>query len=314
MRRLALLTLVSCYLLVLFGSAVRAAGAGLGCPDWPLCFGLPVPPLSADGLPEDYREAFAVAGRPIPEFDPVKTWMEYANRLLGAAVGLMALVLAGMGLARRRHAALGLGVLALTGAQGLLGAGVVASRLMPSLVTLHAVVAVAILFLLHALHLALRRDEGRLRPVPGGGRARRASARLALLALALALAQLLLGTGVREGVDALAASGVPREGWIGGLGAVFALHRAGAALLLAACLLLAGRLALVHGRALAGRSAWLLASLAAALGGGSALGLLHVPAAVRPLHLLAACLLLGALFELALRLRPVRPSGGRPAG
>src|SRR5215510_3124703 len=81
-QRLALCTTVSTYFLILVGGLVRASGSGLGCPDWPRCFGSWIPPASVADLP--------------PEFDPslfnrAQMWTEYLNRLLGVAVGFLIL-------------------------------------------------------------------------------------------------------------------------------------------------------------------------------------------------------------------------------
>src|SRR5690606_14868972 len=81
-QRLALSTTAITYLLILVGGLVRASGAGLGCPDWPRCFGSWVPPLSAADLPAQFDQS---------QFNPTLMWTEYLNRLLGVAVGFMIL-------------------------------------------------------------------------------------------------------------------------------------------------------------------------------------------------------------------------------
>src|SRR5215468_5619383 len=91
-QRLALWTTATTYFLILVGGLVRASGAGLGCPDWPRCFGSWIPPASAAELPPQFDLSL---------FNPTLMWTEYLNRLLGMAVGL--LILATVVAAWRRH-------------------------------------------------------------------------------------------------------------------------------------------------------------------------------------------------------------------
>ena len=63
---------------------MRASGAGMGCPDWPLCFGQWIPPTDVDQLPANYQEIYADRGYADTTFNATKTWIEYLNRLLGA--------------------------------------------------------------------------------------------------------------------------------------------------------------------------------------------------------------------------------------
>src|SRR5262245_59139243 len=69
-QRLALWTTATTYFLILVGGLVRASGAGLGCPDWPRCFGAWVPPASAAELPPQFDASL---------FNPTLMWTEYLN-------------------------------------------------------------------------------------------------------------------------------------------------------------------------------------------------------------------------------------------
>ena len=73
-QKLALWTTAVTYFLILVGGLVRASGAGLGCPDWPRCFGSWIPPASAAELPPQFDAS---------QFNRTLMWTEYLNRLLG---------------------------------------------------------------------------------------------------------------------------------------------------------------------------------------------------------------------------------------
>ena len=87
--RMALITLCAVYFLILVGSSVRASGAGMGCPDWPTCFGQWIPPTHESQLPANYQEIYADLGYAETRFNAVKTWTEYANRLTGVTIGFL---------------------------------------------------------------------------------------------------------------------------------------------------------------------------------------------------------------------------------
>src|SRR6185295_354260 len=142
-QRLALWTTGTTYFLILVGGLVRASGAGLGCPDWPRCFGSWIPPASAADLPPQFDRSL---------FNPTLMWTEYLNRLLGVAVGF--LILATVVSAWRHHRRdprilwSAIVALLLTGFQGWLGGRVVAHELAAWIVTAHLLVAIVIVALL----------------------------------------------------------------------------------------------------------------------------------------------------------------------
>ena len=184
----SVLTVSSIYLLILVGGIVRATGSGMGCPDWPKCFGQWVPPTEASQLPLDYKQIYTaqrvaknqklartlaslgfrqVAGEIFAhptqyietDFNATKTWIEYVNRLLGALIGIFVFVTAIVALPywRRDRMVFWLAVAGwlLTGVQGWLGSLVVSTNLLPVMVTIHMGLALLIVaLLLYAAHRA----------------------------------------------------------------------------------------------------------------------------------------------------------------
>jgi cytochrome c oxidase assembly protein subunit 15 len=211
-QRLALWTTAATYFLILVGGLVRASGAGLGCPDWPRCFGSWIPPASAAALPPQFD---------VSQFNPTLMWTEYLNRLLGVTVGF--LILATTISAWRHHRdhprvvwSITLALL-LTGFQGWLGGRVVAHELAAWIVTVHMIVALVIVQLLvFATADSLSRIDLRAVVSRGWG---------ALALIALTLVQIGFGTQVRGAVDAALDAGVARDLAVGTVGRLDYLHR-----------------------------------------------------------------------------------------
>ena len=92
-KKVSYITLIVLFLLVGLGGLVRVTESGMGCPDWPKCFGLWVPPTCECQLPDNYHEIYKDHGYPIgSNFDVVKTWIEYFNRLAGVLTGLFVML------------------------------------------------------------------------------------------------------------------------------------------------------------------------------------------------------------------------------
>ena len=288
-QTLALWTTGTTYFLILVGGLVRASGAGLGCPDWPRCFGSWIPPASAQDLP---------AGFEISQFNPTLMWTEYLNRLLGVTVGI--LIFATLVSAWRRHRRTPriiwptLAAFLLVGFQGWLGGMVVQQELAAWLVTVHMIVALVIVsLLLYATVYAffLEGAAARVR-----GTSRRVLAWTAILLIGITLGQVILGTQVREGVDAALSRGAPLHEALGAVGEYDVWHREGALLVVGATVLLAWVVWTKHAHEVALVRATLvvtvLVGLQVVLGVTMAYLALTPPAQIA--HLTASSLLLGA--------------------
>ncbi|QTF91192.1 COX15/CtaA family protein [Halomonas sp. BM-2019] len=188
---------------ILVGVFTRLVDAGLGCPDWPGCYGRLV-------VPDESR---ALAHTPEAPLEVFKAWVEMVHRYVASALGLLVIVLVVLGAPLRRRPdypwGVSLALLAVILLQGAFGAFTVTLKLWPQVVTLHLLGGLAVLLLFLWLHLRLRRfATGRL--APGGVAApRRRLTPLWGLALALLVGQLALGGWVSSNYAGIACQGFP---------------------------------------------------------------------------------------------------------
>lgn len=312
-RRLSLIALAVVYLLILVGGIVRATGSGMGCPDWPRCFGSWVPPTDASQLPPNYAEVFGAKLKGEVVFNAAKTWTEYLNRLLGVLTGLFifATTLAAVPFLKSDKAVFWLSLLALVlvGFEGWLGSKVVSTELHPVLVTAHMVVAIGIVFVL--LYAVARSYSGIVRVEKVTSRP--LLNRLILLAGGLMLAQVVLGTQVREAIDGVVAriGYENRQSWIGELGLEFYVHRSFSLLVLAVHGYLIYQLRrAIRERGLLHRFTLALMMLVLVeIGTGIAMAYFGVPAFLQPIHLTLAIAALGIQFVVFLLLNRERVFG-----
>jgi cytochrome c oxidase assembly protein subunit 15 len=310
-RRLGTLTIVAVYLVILAGSIVRASGAGMGCPDWPTCFGRWIPPTQESQLPADYHAIYAARGYANTDFNPVKTWTEYVNRVLGASTGLLILLTT---FSARRFLKsdkavfwLSATVLLLTGFQGWLGSAVVASNLRPVMITAHMATAFIIVSLL--IYAITRSQRRQLEQVD----ARRLSARVGSVlkvALVMTLLQIAMGTQIRESVDLLSVAfeHVNRHLWREDFPLIFYVHRSFSSLILLTNLWVAWQIYRNIQRGSLLFVAGIIPSLLiiCAIVSGVVLDRLGFPAFVQPIHLLLANLIFGSQFFLLMTYRYAR--------
>jgi cytochrome c oxidase assembly protein subunit 15 len=181
---------------IFIGGLVRVSGAGLGCPDWPKCFGRWIPPTNASQLPSYVDPSL---------FNFTLAWIEYFNRLAGMLVGILILITAILAFIHYRHIRRilwpSIAALILVAYQGWQGGQVIATQLKPLLVSVHAVIALAIASLL----VFVTHEAYRLVQPPGEQEVTAPEyvrPWIAILWLG-AIVQVLLGTQVRSALEGL---------------------------------------------------------------------------------------------------------------
>ena len=316
-------------------------GSGMGCPDWPQCFGYTIPPTSADEVTWQAGRSFKkgqmivhaveyegttqerllvaqadfTAGSTFDRgkwevytkhdytvFNPVHTWIEFINRLIGALTGIPVLILFTVslvyGIRERRRLApiMATAALFMLGFSAWLGKLVVDGNLIPGSITIHMFAAVALSAFLIVLAQTERRFASKL---SGAGFA------LLFAALVLALVQILLGTQVRESIDTIARSGeVAREAWVDALGTNFEIHRSFSWLVI---FLNLGWMGMVRKQGIRlPESRLTMALLFVQLIGGIVLAYAGMPAGFQPLHLLGGILMFDVLWFATLRVAKSR--------
>ncbi len=202
-RKLVWFAVIYTFVVVVVGAYVRLADAGLGCPDWPGCYGELTPHHAQDDIARAVQEQGGTHG-------PVslgKAWKEMFHRYIAGGLGLLILAITVIAWARRRELQQSplpaTGLLALVLLQAALGMWTVTLLLKPAIVTLHLLGGLALLALL--VWLALRQQAP-----PAVAPA--AAARLrpwAVLALLVVIVQIALGGWVSTNYAALACVDFP---------------------------------------------------------------------------------------------------------
>lgn len=309
-QRLALLTVVVVYVLILIGGIVRSTGAGMGCPDWPKCFGSWVPPTEVSQLPLNYQEIFGAKLKGEVEFNVFKTWTEYINRLFGVFTGLLIFgtLLASIPFLKRDRPIFYMSLLAflLVGFQGWLGSKVVSTELAPMLVTLHMLLAIIIVFVL--LYVMARSFVGQI-SVEKINQKNFVNHWLKWT-IVLSLIQVLIGTQVREAMDSVIKElgEAERVRWVESLGLSFYIHRSFSLIILVMHLGLVYwlRKNIISKGVIYQLSSVLLVMAVVEIMTGIILAYWQVPAFTQPIHLTLAIVVLGLQFVVLLLLNADR--------
>ncbi len=319
---LAKTALVLVYLVIIAGALVRMTGSGMGCPDWPKCFGYYIPPTDIKELTWEPDRTFRDGQVIIKDqalwvaqgnfttgktynaenwrlytkhnyaiFNPAHTWIEYLNRLVGALAGLFVLAMAVTSFWTKKRAVILLSWLSvfLMGFQAWLGATVVYSVLNPVKITVHMVVALIIVgFILYAISKASAKNTRTVYdPV---------FRRVLILALFLTLIQIALGTQVRQFVDDMMKQ-LGGENMVGVLenpSVTFYIHRSFSVVIFAITAFLFYRNR-KHNLDY-GKMNWVMCIVLMEIASGIAMYYFDFPLGSQPFHVVAASVLFGLQF------------------
>lgn len=324
-------TLVLIYMVIIAGALVRMTGSGMGCPDWPKCFGYYIPPTEEAQLlwhPDKAYEKgqiiirdeallvaktdFTTSDKFTPDnwepytkhdyavFNPSHTWTEYINRLFGALAGFATLFMAVASFTfwKKNKTVTLLSWLAVFGMgfQAWLGATVVYSVLAPVKITIHMVMALAIVALvLYILHIT--RDKAKNYKV------NTQFTKLVWLALILTIIQVVLGTQVRQFVDdqVKLLGENAKTLWLNAPDLTYYIHRSFSILVLIVNVLLwvLNRKERLH----YSRINWVMLLIGVEILSGIAMAYFDFPLASQPIHLVIASVLFGVQFYLLLDTR-----------
>lgn len=322
----AKIALILVYLVIAAGAFVRLTGSGMGCPDWPKCFGYYIPPTEQKELlftaGKEYvkgqviikEETLLVAKTDFIAkttfesanwekytkhdyaiFNPLHTWIEYINRLLGALAGIACIVTLilsfGYWKKKKKIILLSFLVCILIGFQAWLGKTVVDSVLSPIKITVHMLAALLIVAL--QLVIIYAAQKNRKRTV--------FNAKfnvILMLSLLLTIIQIILGTDVREQVDTIAKTGAPEMLWLQNPSIIFYIHRSFSILVLVTNLYLFslnGKLALGFSKI-----KWVIFFISILIISGILMYYFAFPFGTQTLHVVIATLLFGVQFYMIL--------------
>jgi cytochrome c oxidase assembly protein subunit 15 len=302
-------------------------GAGMGCPDWPKCFGAYIPPTSAETLPENYQDVFReqriaknerlsglfsklgyqelsekITKDPAVlvehEFNATKAWIEYINRLVGVLIGLLVFLNMVLSFSFRKKSIwipiMGVAIFILTGFQGWVGSLVVSTNLLHGFITFHMLLALLIVALLIWMNVKVRELKSiKHKPLFIIG----------LLTTLLFIPQIILGTEVRGVIDDLLVSTTGRSEWVNYLSSTFYVHRSYSWLILIGVVSMFYFARKVGEGWLVQRSMQLVMLVFIAMIAGIAMVRFDFPFWVQPLHLILAVGIFSLLFYLTLRLK-----------
>ncbi|WP_335966581.1 COX15/CtaA family protein [Galbibacter sp. PAP.153] len=331
-RKIAKITLVLVYLVIIAGAVVRMTGSGMGCPDWPKCFGYYVPPTNVSQLTwqagrsfkkgqviivdqtlqvakenfttgENYNKAHwePYTKHDYAIFNPLHTWVEYINRLFGALAGFATLVMAFASFSfwKKNKWIPVLSWLTVFGMgfQAWLGATVVYSVLAPVRITLHMVMALLIVAMILIIIYQTKKEYHNF----GGHKLFK---NVLLLALLLTLVQVVLGTQVRQFIDEQVKDhGITNKSlWLSSPETDFYIHRS-----LSILIFITNAFLFIKNRNLKpgfSKINWVFFLIVLEIATGISMYYFNFPFGSQPLHLVIASILFGLQFYLLMESKP----------
>lgn len=280
-----LATFILCFLVIIAGGVVRTTQSGMGCPDWPRCFGKWIPPTDASQLPADFEKY--LSKQDIDHtFNAYHTWIEYFNRLLGALLGVFGIIQVWLLFSKRKTNRvawkLSLVFLALVILTGLFGAIVVRLNLAHLSISVHLLFAILLLQIQLALWMVV---TNRFRQSETNA----STQKILWVFLVIVFIQSIMGTVVRMHVDDIskALDYGQRELWLADDPVVFLVHRTFSWVVV----LMALWMAWVNRNSIFKAGFYSLAFvILLSMTTGIVLYYAHMPAFAQPLHLLLACI------------------------
>ena len=321
------------YLVIATGGVVRMTGSGMGCPDWPKCFGYYIPPMNVAELtwvPEKifekgqmiiYNDELKMSNKDFisgsdfnPKnwqdytkhdysvFNPLHTWVEFINRLIGVVCGISVLILGFYSIQFYKNkpiiTLLSLLTIIAVGFQAWLGKIVVDSNLSPYSITIHMLMALLIISILIFIHF--QNGNYKKNSVKNV-----ALQNIVLLSLIFTIIQIVIGTQVREFVDEqiIMIGETKKNLWLLVLPSIFLTHRSFSLLILTVnfFVIYLSRKINLNSKIIF----WIIGIIAIEIILGVAMYYLHFPFSSQPLHLLLAAILFGVQFYFYVSIRNI---------
>ena len=319
------------YLVIATGGVVRMTGSGMGCPDWPKCFGYYIPPTNIaeltwmsqkifeKGQMIIYNDELKISNKDFmsgsdfnsknweeytkhdySKFNPLHTWVEFINRLIGAICGICVLILGFYSLQFFRIKPIIIVLSTLTiiavGFQAWLGKIVVDSNLNPYSITIHMLMAlliISILIFIYFLNTNYKKNNVKNITLQN----------IVLLSLILTIIQIVIGTQVREFIDEqiIMIGEAKKNLWLFMLPSIFLTHRSFSLLILTVnfYIIYLSRRINLNSKIIF----WIIAIIAIETVLGIAMYYAHFPFSSQPIHLLLATILFGVQFYFYISIR-----------